>query len=516
MHQPDIIFIVLDTQRADRLGAYGYHRDLSPNFDAFAADSIKFMQAVSTAQWTVPSHASMFTGLYPTAHQLVQSNQSLGSEHPHLAETLRRNGYQTVGFCNNPLVGILNNGLKRGFHTFYNYGGAIPTVPKSSSKFPWPLDRLSETYTQFLRRISYPIQNFFGQSDLAFSISLHAWLTPLWSRLANFKGQNERSVTDVRHFLEARRKQANPLFLFLNLMETHLPFTPPRRYVDKWAPAMKTREGQRLMRNWNRESYRWGAPLAEPLDPLEDELLNDMYDAEVAYQDDYLGPLLETLAARENTLTILVSDHGDGLGEHGYMGHAFVAYQELIHVPLILRWPERWPKALTLDTPVSTRRLFHTVLDAAGIKKPAPGLDLNEVRDLSLKHTIFGQDPEGGTAYAEVYPPANFIRAVSDRYPELIDRHGCRSMRRAVVQDAWKLIRVDEKPAELYQLAADPREVDNRLAAEPETTSRLDRSMALMKHRLELQRNQLPSGEALDLSTDEKLLQHLKGLGYIE
>src|SRR5690606_3322309 len=102
-------------------------------------------------------------------------------ERPHLAELLRDSGYQTVAFCNNPLVGILNNGFKRGFQTFYNYGGAIPSMPSDSSTLPRPLRRLIERYTQFLRRISYPIQNFFGQSDLAFRLSLNAWFTPIWS-----------------------------------------------------------------------------------------------------------------------------------------------------------------------------------------------------------------------------------------------------------------------------------------------------------------------------------------------
>ena len=117
MNQPDIIFIVLDTQRADRLGCYGYNKPITPYLDAFAAQSIVFEQAISPAQWTIPSHASLFTGLYPTAHQVTQSNQSLGPDQPHLAEVLRTAGYETIGFCNNPLVGILDNGFKRGFQT---------------------------------------------------------------------------------------------------------------------------------------------------------------------------------------------------------------------------------------------------------------------------------------------------------------------------------------------------------------------------------------------------------------
>ena len=105
--QPDIIFIVLDTQRADRLGCYGYEKAITPNIDRFAAQSALFEMGISPAQWTIPSHASMFTGLYPTAHQVTQSNRSLSNEQPQLAERMVQEGYETVAFCNNPLVGCL-------------------------------------------------------------------------------------------------------------------------------------------------------------------------------------------------------------------------------------------------------------------------------------------------------------------------------------------------------------------------------------------------------------------------
>ena len=129
MEQPDIIFIVLDTQRADRLGCYGRKKANTPNLDRFAAEGVLFEQAISPAQWTIPSHASMFTGLYPTAHQVTQSSQSLPAERPHLAELLRDSGYQTVAFCNNPLVGILNNGLSAASRRFTITAALSPVCP---------------------------------------------------------------------------------------------------------------------------------------------------------------------------------------------------------------------------------------------------------------------------------------------------------------------------------------------------------------------------------------------------
>lgn len=524
MKKPDIIFIVLDTQRADRLGAYGYKPDLTPNLDQFAAQSVLFEQAIAPAQWTVPSHASFFTGLYPTAHQVTQSSHALSPETPHLAEILRDAGYQTVGFCNNPLVGILNNGFKRGFQTFYNYGGAFPSLPGSASRLPPPLGWLTELYTQFLRRISYPVQNFFGRSDLAFRLSLTSWMTPIWSKLANFKGQNERSVADVTRFLQQREKTQpdKPLFLFLNLMETHLPFWPPGEVVDRVLPYFRqSREAREIMRTWNREAYRWAAPLAEPLGELESQVLNDMYDAEVAYQDGYLGPLLKLLNGRahhDNTLTIIAADHGDGLGDHQYFGHAFVAYQELVHVPLLLQWPRRFARPQRVATPVSTRRIFHTILDAAIPLPEKTNLDPARVRNLTLAHTINGRDPEQGTAYSEVYPPLNFVQAIESRQPHLLAPFRCLSVRRAVVQardeGALKLVHVDAVPDELFDLTADPLELSNVSSEQPQATAVLHQELERFSNNLNRQRQALTGGENIEI--DESLRQQLRALGYIE
>lgn len=500
---------------------------MTPNLDRIAGRGVLFEQAIAPAQWTVPSHASMFTGLYPTVHQVTQSSHSLSPDLPHIAQVLRQTGYQTVGFCNNPLVGVLNNGFKRGFQTFYNYGGAIPSLPQSSSRFPWPVSRLAEAYTQFLRRISYPIQNFFGQSDLAFRISLNAWLTPLWSRLANFKGQNERSVRDVADFLRRREKQKvnRPLFLFLNLMETHLPFWPPGEFVDKTAPYFRhSKEARTIMRNWNREAYRWAAPLAEPLGELESRVLSDMYDAEVAYQDHYLGELFDTLDGRanhDNTLTLIVSDHGDGLGEHDYFGHAFVAYQELVHVPFILHWPQRFRRPTRIGTPVSTRRIYHTILDVVGSLPEWPNLDPADVHALTLFQTINGRDPEQNTAYSEIYPPLNFVRAIEKRQPQLLQPFRCLSQRRAIVKSRSdnalsKLIQVDDEADELFDLTADPLESTNVLSARPAEAGRLDQVLKQMTAGWATERDRLAAGTPVSMEMDKRLLQRLRGLGYIE
>lgn len=526
MNQPDILFVVLDTHRVDRLGCYGYEKNITPNLDNFASLGTVFEHAVSPAQWTVPSHAAMFSGEYPSQHQVTQSYNSLRPTSPHIAEILATAGYETVGFCNNPLVGILNNGFKRGFKSFYNYGGAFPSLPHSSSRLPWPFDRVEELYTQFLRRISYPIQNYFGRSDLAFRFSLQSWATPLWSKMANFKGQNSRSVQDVSHYLRTREKQnpQKPLFLFLNLMETHLPFWPPGQFIDQVAPYFRaSKEARTIMRTWNREAYRWAAPLAEPLGEFESKVLSDMYDAEVTYQDDYLGELFDVLEQRKNqknTLTVVVADHGDGLGEHGYMGHAFVAFQELVHVPLMIQWPERFSFPERVETPISTRRIFHTMLNLAGGQENEEFQELySEGYRLSLEQTALGRDPENGAALSEVVPPLNFVKAIEKRQPELLDKFNCLSERRAVTKMAIsginKLIRLDGQPNQLFSLKKDPHELNNLLTEQPALVNELDERLTQTLDGLTKEENQ-SSNSGDGLAADGQLLKRLRGLGYID
>jgi uncharacterized sulfatase len=148
--RPDIVFVVLDTHRADRMGCYGYDRGTSPHLDAFAGRATLFENAVALAQWTIPSQASMFSGEPPSTHMALQAGDVLSASFKSLAQRLREQGYRTIGFCNNPLVGVLENGLRRGFDAFYNYGGAIPSLPAWSTRcLPRPLGWLWGRYTQF-------------------------------------------------------------------------------------------------------------------------------------------------------------------------------------------------------------------------------------------------------------------------------------------------------------------------------------------------------------------------------
>ena len=203
------------------------------------------------------------------------------------------------------------------------------------------------------------------------------------------------------------------------------------------------------------------------------------------------------------------------------MGHAFVAYQELAHVPLIIDWPDHWPHAERVETPVSTRRVFHTMLEAAGESVDGDHREsYNEARRLTLRHSANGRDPEQGTAFCEVYPPLNFVRAIEQRQPHLLEPFRCLSDRRAIVKadeaTAYKLIHVDDQPDELFDLGADPLEVKNVRAERPSLTAGLDDHLRNMVDNALLQRDRQTEEAVVDFENDAQLQQRLRGLGYLD
>ncbi len=523
---PDIVFIVLDTHRADRMSCYGYPRDTTPHIDEFAQSATLFEHAIVPAQWTIPAHASLFTGEYPTTHMTTQIHDRLLKDQVTLAELLKGSGYATVGFCNNPLLGVVENGLDRGFEEFYNYGGAVPNPPDISMSRPRLLGRLLETYIRLMRRVTVPIQNQFAHNNLLLRIALNPFLAAIWQRHANFKGKTVQSLRDVVGYMRIRRNAAprRPLFTFINLMETHLPYWPPPRFVRKFAPYFQQdREARDFMRHYNLQHYRWMIPLTEPLSEVADRTLNDFHDAEVAYQDQLLGRLLGYLnqpEVRDNTMVVITSDHGEGMNNHDFVGHSLVAYDDLVRVPLIIRYPRLYPADRRVSIPVSTRRLFHSVLEAAGVSPNGNGASGRgapiDVEGLSLTRSIDGPDPERETVFAEAYTPDTLLALMENMDPAAIDTFRCRAMRRAVYRGRYKLISVADEPDELFDVVDDPGETRNLLESNRGEAAQLESILSNFVEQAQQRRpGNWEASRQVSLD-DEALVDRLRALGYLE
>jgi arylsulfatase A-like enzyme len=514
--QPDILFIVLDTTRRDRLSAYGSHRETSPELSQFAANGTLFERAVAAAQWTIPSHTSMFTGLYPSTHQVTQANGRLSGSYPALAEILRGAGYHTAAFCNNPLVGVLNNGLQRGFDRFYNYASAAPFRP-SEEKQARPQREVLRAFRRYFAR---PLGNQFAHSDTLFRLSLHPIFVPLWTRLINYKGNTAHSIDDLMAYWDQHRAGGNdkPLFTFLNLMGAHTPYNPPQAYLDRIAPRLRhDRQAYHFMRAFNADAARWASPVDPPLADWERQTLEHFYDAELAHQDHHLGRLLKhlrTSGALDNTLVIICADHGEGHGDHGYAGHSFVVYQELVHVPLLIHWPDHFPEGGRVTTNISTRRLFHTVLEAAGVKPPLDEADPNaDITNLTLRHVANGApDTENDIAFAEAFPPEIFLGVIQHRNADLINRLRLSSVRRGMYRGDYKLATIGGQVDGLFNIAADPAEIQDISAGQAALTAELLRYLTTFVKTAESRR----ADEMAFASVDESVLDQLRALGYIE
>jgi uncharacterized sulfatase len=521
-HRPNLLFIVLDTHRSDRLGAYGYRRGASPNLDAFASQSTIFDHAIAPGQWTVPSHASMFSGEFPTTHLTTQSGDMLDPYFRTAAEWLKRHGYRTTGFCNNPLVGVLDNGLKRGFDAFYNYGGAIPSTPVHARRYPIKLlNQFWELYTRWLRKISYPVQNAIAKSERILRLTLHPAFVPLWTRFAHFKGNTPLSLADAAEFVQhtVSGQAAQPHFVFINLMETHLPFTPPQQFIARFAPIMKEeRQARDFMRLYNTQAFHWLLPMAEPFRPIEAETLSQMYDAEVAYQDHLLERLLATLDTpyhRANTAVVIVADHGELLGEHSLMGHGLGAYEELIRVPLFIRTPGQ-TASQRIAEPVSTAQIFHTLLHLAEADDEA----LLEWVALPLERLSLSTLPQRKAApavFSEAYPPTNLINNMAREAPHLFEVFPARQVIRAAYNPALdKLIHVEGLGVHCENLTQTPAET--RIlpgVLEDGRSHPLAVSLELFISAAEQRRPQHWTRQQVSLD-DRLVAQRLRDLGYIE
>ncbi len=311
--RPNVVLIVLDTTRADRFSSYGYEAAETPHFDAFAADGVRFENAFSTSSWTVPSHASLFTGKYPMTHGATQETQRLADEHDTLAELLAGEGYETVAFSNNAWVGSRAN-LTQGFER-----------------------------------------------------DIEAWRQ-------RGVGQARRTNRGIEHWLDIR-EEGPPFFLFVNYIEPHWPYSAPRKAQERLIGQEVSRD-RREAANFGIVSWYLEREGIDPdLLPLRDQLY-DAEVSVVDEAVGALLALLQERGLYEDSLIVVSADHGESLGDNGHQGHSFVLYDATLRVPLVVRWPGGDDGGATRSDPVQLTDVFATIAAATGLRERGVGRDL--------------------------------------------------------------------------------------------------------------------------------------------
>jgi len=473
---PDILWIVWDTVRADRLSLYGYGRPTTPKLAAFARNARVFDDVVSAASTTVPSHASMFTGLLPSQHGADDQSRWLDDRYTTLAERLSEAGYQTYLWSSNPHVSSADN-FQQGF---------------DHEAHPWD-PRYREEALRIVREKvrgdrSSELGHRLGQEDVG------SWA---------IKAAGVLAERDLVEWLSTRDRE-RPWFAFVNYMEAHRPYVPPRRYRERSMSAPQIEASYRLDRSW-RAIWAYTFRLRDYSDP-ELDLTARTYEASLMELDDLFASLLGSLSENgvlDGTVVIVTADHGELLGEHHMLDHQYALYAPLTRVPLVVRDPTRLEPGRD-PRPVQSYDLFPTLLEIAGLESPSPSPSDSPAQ--SLLH------PENARVRFAEYPAPFLdpIELIRRQHPDWDPTPFARRLR-AVYDGPYELIQGEDGRHELYHLGRDPQETRDLSTAEPETTQRL---LGEIEARFAgLSRPPADAGAAPQPSEEQRRL--LEGLGYV-
>ncbi|HEV8441086.1 MAG TPA: sulfatase [Methylomirabilota bacterium] len=497
--RPNIVLIVIDTLRADHLSCYGYPRQTSPWLDRIADTGVVYDNAMSAAAWTPPSHASIFTGAYPSRHGVDRSHLVLGPDLIPLPEALRRHGYRTFGVSSNYWLSRETR-FDRGFDHFVHSWQLVQTRGNARLERQHQKDGISlaasldgwEQGHGWLHTCGGMVNSLYERSTRSLRRSLHLYDDGAW-----------RVNSVVGGWMREWKRLDTPFFAFVHYMEPHLRYAPPGRYRKLHVP--RSVDERRLARV-NQDSYRYLTGRA-PMGEEDFAILRGLYDGEISYVDARVGQLCAALRDQgllDNTLLVITSDHGENLGEHGLMDHVYCVYDTLLHVPLIIAGPSDFPRGHRVTEVTQTPDLFPTMLTLAGIRDEDVW---SQVQSQPLfPAEVRGHDDRLGIAeYLEPQPPMGALRR---RYPEADVSRFDRTLR-TVRAGRYKYIWASDGKDELYDLAADPGEERNLVATEAvrvaELRASLDKWLASFTH----------SASTEDVELDSLTRKRLEDLGYL-
>jgi arylsulfatase A-like enzyme len=442
--RPDIIVLVIDTLRADRLAHHGNTANLTPFLDSLADRSNFVPYAYAQAPWTSPSVASLFTSRYQSQHGIVILNSVLSASEITIAETLQSAGYATACYSAN---GLLSKYF--GYDQGFDVHKAQLNMEKNA-----PTRRASELVERAM-----------------------AWL----DRVAGTHGERP------------------PVFLYFQFMETHAPYAPPKEFLDRIRGDKPPLDVGIL----NEAAVGTVPPSDEMARDIE-----DVYDATVIEIDVELRKLFAKLDERgmlEDSLVVVTADHGDEFHDHGGMSHNHTLYNELLHVPLLVRTPGQ-SSGNVVSRVVGLVDVAPTILELAGIARPptfegrsfAADLEPQDVRSWAGRFLdrLFDDGPEP-FAYSER------VNALSQEEPPT-------SHARSLIGATSKVIESMGGTRTFYDLAADPRE--QRPNALPERDR--EKLVAALERMHEHVSRTAPHGERHEL--DEQQKEALRALGYAQ
>lgn len=322
--RPNVVVIVIDTLRADHLGCYGYARPTSLRLDALADEGVRFANARAASSWTLPSVASILSGVYPAVHGAERNTSVLGKDLKTMAEAFRDAGYLTGAVSANPAFVTPGQGLARGFDEFSVIHG--PPVAREASVDATPADP--------------------------------------WFRSTVETARADEVTRTALAWVAGHATVPAPFLLYVHYFDPHAPYFPPREYAERFGVAADDPLAGAAQRPLLL------APKA-PASSADLASLTALYDGEIAATDAAVGALLDGIRTRvpRPLLFVITADHGEEFGDHGGMQHGRTLWDELLHVPLVIVGAGV-PRATVIEQPVSLVSLWPTLAALTGVAQP--------------------------------------------------------------------------------------------------------------------------------------------------
>jgi len=453
--EDNVVLITIDSLRADHVGFYGYQKGTTPNLDRFAEEGVVFTEAIANGSHTAISFPAVLTSSYASMHG---GHGYLSDERLSIAEWMGKQGYSTAAFHSNPYLSSRYN-YDKNFDTFYD---SMHSRFSSSLSFKI-LDKLVEM-----------------AHERKYVKGLMPYLLKIVSYYKPYAIPYEEAETLTQRAVRWLRKCDNKLFLWVHYMDTHWPWIPHQNHEGG---TVRSKDAFKL----------WWKMLIDPSSISDEELkkLVELYDGEIRYLDHVLGRFLHELKEMglyDDSLIMVLSDHGEELGDHGDIGHHNLKlYEELIHVPLVIRFPKAAQAGSSVDDLVSFLDIAPTVADWLEERMPSKWIGK------SLLPTIIdGKEAEnvGVISEGNIKNGHNVVSYRSKKWKYIIDE---RSTRR-----------------ELYDVKNDPRETYDLSEIETDVVRKYEAEIS--------EHISKTSGTSISLpkiNDDERLKERLKALGYI-
>jgi arylsulfatase A-like enzyme len=431
----------MDTAGAKHMSLYGYPRPTTPHLERLAEGATVYTRCFAPSSWTLPSHASLFTGLYPSEHRVEGVDVEkliLNPGFQHFMSILKQSGYDNYGISCNPLVSPAY-GIIRDFDYFFEYESW--QVKDKFNKIISENKKLTKLYKIFdkslkNRRIHRMYYMFIYHLGFLFSkkVSIQKNSAPYTQRTLN----NALEIILKHH----KNKQKTPFFMFINVIENHSLYNPPkiiRKFSKKtdMATIMPLFLYSEDYGYFRRELPAW----------------RDLYDDTILFLDGVIGQFYDNLKAAgalENTVFVVTSDHGEHLGEKGFYDHGYSLYNELIAIPLLIRYPDGFKRATCDERLTGLTDLYATILDLTQSPYPQPRhsyslLSLEKRRSISSMN-LYTRAHKAKLAKIFLHKPIELLNSLQAHHYALI------------LDNNLKLLQKEDGSLSIYHLGKDPHE----------------------------------------------------------